>query len=145
MNDFQIAKHLQAFHLKMLRIVMARYKEMGIDLTPVQGNIILTIYHGDTTLCQTDIQNYMACNKSTLSSVLDTMEKNGLIKRKESNDDSRKKIILLTDLSKELVKQLERDKKDVEKLLCEGLSEEECMFFHNILKKMQDNLERMIK
>lgn len=143
MKNYQMANNLQAFNLTLIKLIMSRYKNLGIDITPVQGRIIMIIYESKQEVCQTDIKEYIACNKSTLSSVLDTMEKNGLIVRQESSSDSRKKIIVLTDLSKELVEKVKKDKAFVEAKLFEGISKEEYVFFNNILEKMRNNLERV--
>ena len=76
--------------LDIFKLLSTRYKKLGLEVTPVQSRIIMALYSQNNLLCQRDIEANVPCNKSTLSAILNTMEKNGLITRQGSENDSRK-------------------------------------------------------
>ena len=95
--------------LDIFKLLSTRYKKLGLEVTPVQGRIIMALYSQNNLLCQRDIEANVPCNKSTLSAILNTMEKNGLITRQGSENDSRKKNIILTTKSLEIAEFLKED------------------------------------
>lgn len=143
MKNNEFSKTLKDLNLQLFKVVNKRHKELGIDLTPIQGTIILSIYENQETLCQKHLEKFVSCNKSTLSSVLDTMEKKNLIKRVSDSEDTRKKVIILTKSAEGLVEKIKEDKMIVEKGMLQGIEKEELEIFNTTLNKMLKNLERM--
>ena len=143
MQNSSIMHKLKEVDLEIFKAVSARYKSLGLDVTPVQSRIIMFLYDSDALICQRDIEKFVSCNKSTMSAVLNTMEKNELIVRKGSSSDSRRKIIELTDKSVNVANILMNDKKKMSKILSAGITEEEYVIFTNILDKIKKNLERL--
>ena len=139
----EFSKVLKDINLALFKVITKHNKELGIQITPIQGTIILGIAHHEEELCQKEIEQFVSCNKSTLSTILDTMEKNELIKRTPSSFDTRKKVITLTEKSKQLVTQIELDRKKTDALLMQGLTEEEQSLLLTSLRKILQNLERM--
>lgn len=78
-----------------------------------------------------------------MSAVLNTMEKNELIVRVGSEDDSRMKIIKLTDKSRKIADILRKDKEAIDALLNLDISSEEYAEFNRILNKIKKNIERI--
>lgn len=136
-----VGNNIGILNMLIFKQISNRHKELGFDITPVQAMIIMGVYNNES-LCQKDIEQFVTCNKSTLSSVLDTMEKNGLIMRIEDKYDSRKKIISLTDKSNDIAKVLEKDCGYMDDLLTAGLSQDELEIFNSVIDKMINNLER---
>lgn len=136
-----VGNNIGNLNMLIFKQISNRHKELGFDITPVQAMIIMGVYNNES-LCQKDIEQFVTCNKSTLSSVLDTMEKNGLIMRIEDKYDSRKKIISLTDKSNDIAKVLEKDCGYMDDLLTSGLSQDELEIFNSVIDKMINNLER---
>lgn len=99
------------------------------------------LYDKKEAICQKDIERFIACNKSTLSSILNTMEKNDLIVRVGSEDDSRCKNILLTDKALSIVFLLKQEQEHIEKVLSSCIDEEEYLVFCRVVKKIKENLE----
>ena len=87
----------------IFKAISNRYKSMNIDITPMHARIIMTIYKSSEPLCKKDLENSMSCNKSTMSSIISTMEKNGLVRRQTSEHDSRINYLVLTDKGLEMV------------------------------------------
>lgn len=142
-HNYSIMHKLKEVDLEIFKAVTLRYKNLGLDVTPVQSRVIMFLYDSDSSLCQRDIEKFISCNKSTMSAMLDTMERNGLIVRKDSSLDSRRKIIELTEKSNDIANILINDKKSMNEILSIGITKEECEVFSNILDKIKKNLERL--
>lgn len=143
MSGVEFNKTLKDLNLQIFKVVSKRHKILGIDLTPIQGNIILKIYENKEILCQKHLESFLSCNKSTLSSILDTMEKKELIKRVVDTEDTRKNVILLTDKSKKIISIISNDHDIFEKLMLKGIKKEEQEIAINVLNQIKLNLERM--
>ena len=144
MENQEFSKILKDINLSLFKVISKQNKDLGIELTPIQGTIILGIANHKEALCQKEIEEFVSCNKSTLSSILDTMEKRGLIERKTSDWDTRKKVILLTEKSKKFIKQIEKDRTETDSLLMQGISLEERELLIKNLTQILHNLERMM-
>ena len=87
-----------------------------------------------------------ACNLKSTSSVhshLETLEKNGYIVRNGSKEDSRKKILLLTDKSKDVIMILKKNFDNVAHKVIDDISEEEYNSFKAILDKIERNVNKL--
>lgn len=139
----EFSETLKNLNLQIFKVISKSHKELGIDLTPIQGTIILTIFESKEALCQKQMEQFVSCNKSTLSSILDTMEKKEYIKRVLDENDTRKKVIVLTKKSKNLIEKLKKDKQEVEQGMILGIQKQELEMFYQTLNKILHNLERM--
>lgn len=97
--------------LKNLNNDLQRYsdreaKKMGI--TQVQMGIIDFIYRNEANreLHQTDVEQEFNIQKSSVTALLQLMEKKSLIVRAPSKQDSRYKILLLTAKARKLAKRI---------------------------------------
>ena len=95
-----------AFEIKRLdnlinrKILKYLKKENIKNISHVQAEILRYLYvNRDNTVYQSDIEKEADIRRSTVSGILKTMEKNGLIKRIDSKKDTRKKEVTLTNLS----------------------------------------------
>lgn len=127
----------------IFRAICNRYKRMNVDITPMHAKIIMTIYKSREPLCQKDLEVSMSCNKSTMSSIVSTMEKNGLLTRENSKHDSRINYLILTDKGLDMVEFLKKDRKLMDSVMLDGISDEECIVFSQIVDKIRKNLERI--
>lgn len=132
---------LKELEMLFFKTLASRYKD--IPVTPAQSMILMGIYHHDGELCQKELEKVSLCNKSTLSALLNTMEKNGLIMRKDAIDDSRKKNVVLSDKALEVVRFLQEDKLKLTKIIGEGITDEEVALFGKVLDKLKKNIERI--
>ncbi len=143
MRENSIILEINEINLAIFKMISARYKKMNLDVTPVQSRIIMYIYENNEALCQKDIEKFITCNKSTLSSVLQTMEKNGLIERVDSQSDFRRKIIHLTEKSLNVVHLLKKDDEYLSQIISQDITEQEIASFQEVIKKMKKNIERI--
>ena len=76
-----------------------------------------------------------------MTSILQLMEKNGLIAREPDEKDGRLKKLILTPLAIELQERMHTEIDRIESRLCQGLTEEEIAAFLATAEKIGRNLE----
>lgn len=126
----------------IFRSISNRYKEMNLEITPMHAKIIMILYKSKEPLCQKDLEEPVACNKSTMSSIISTMEKNGFLTRKVSCDDSRINYLELTNKGLEIADFLKQDRAHMEEVLSECVSDDEYTTFMKVVDKIRNNIER---
>ena len=95
-------------------------------------------HHTDHDIYQKELEDNLNIGKSTLSEILHTMEKDGLVERVSSG---RCKKIEMTERSLQIDKAIMQQIERTEEKLREGLSEEETADFIRIIKKMIENVK----
>ena len=127
----------------IIRYLIEKTKEItNIPLTPVQIMIIRFLNNSvNKNIYQKDIEDFVQMRKSTISGVLDTMEKNNIISRINSKNDLRSKRIILNDFFKELSIKLKIQKEEFDNLLKNNINDEELNIFYNVIDKIILNLK----
>lgn len=95
----------------------------------------------DCEIFQRDFENRFSIRRSTASSILSLMEKNGMITRESVESDGRLKKIVLTDRAVEVHKMIQNDINKREKRITKGVSPEELEIFFSVISKIKANLE----
>ncbi|MGN1268580.1 MAG: MarR family winged helix-turn-helix transcriptional regulator [Candidatus Aphodocola sp.] len=142
-----MSKRKIPFEIKMLdnmlnRKICENVKKEGIfNISHVQADILGYLYRNKNRIIyQNEVEKEIGARRSTISGILRTMEKNGLIIKKDSLDDARKKEISLTDKSIKKHDELEKKVVIFEKELLKGISCEEKEIFFKVIDKLKDNL-----
>ena len=78
-----------------------RLVESGIDLTAEQWGVLALLWERGS-IAQDELAHTVCVDKSSLSRVLDVMERRGLVTRKRDPGDARRKILFPTAASEEL-------------------------------------------
>jgi len=126
------------------RKILATAKDEGYPaLTTVQIRIMRYLFiNRDKEIYQRDIEKNFVVRRSTASGIIDTMEKNGMLKRVNSDLDLRSKRIILTDkyigemdLLEMLINKFQDD-------LLDGISDSELNTFFSVIDKMKENLDK---
>ena len=137
-----------AFEIKRLdnlinrKILKYLKKENIKNISHLQAEILRYLYvNRCNTVYQSDIEREVDIRRSTVSGILKTMEKNGLIKRIDSKKDTRKKEVILTNLSVKRHNEMDIKVKKFEKELLNGISLEEKKVFFKVIDKLADNLK----
>ncbi len=134
------------FEIKMLDNMIDRKICGSVEknnLTHTQARILKFLYDNrDRKVYQTDIEKEVDVRRSTVSGVLDTMERNNLIIRKNSSLDARKKEIALTESSLNKHKEIVKKISDFEDVLLDGISKEEIHVFIEVIDKLKRNLRK---
>lgn len=97
--------------------------------------------HNEQDIHQKDLEKALNLRRATVSEVLSTMEKRGLITRIQDSHDARTKKITLSEHDCNKHQQIQDNIKNLELILTKDISEQELLAFSLTLKKMQDNLK----
>lgn len=143
MKNVSLLHEIKKIDHDVFRTISNRYKSMNVEITPIHAKILMTIYRSEEKVCQKDLEGPMSCNKSTLSSIISTMEKNGLITREVDVHDSRINHLVLTDKGMEMVEFLKNDREFTDGILEDGITLKEREIFMQVIDKIRKNLERI--
>lgn len=87
-----------------------------------------------------DLEQYLNIKGSSVTSLINGLEKNGFLERTPSGLDGRRTIMSLTDKSRELLKQMDLVFEATDNQLQEGMSDEEKMTFRLLLGIAHNNI-----
>lgn len=142
MKDKSISLEIKKIDSLIVRKIMAYSKDAIYHLTPVQIVVIkYLIKNKDSVVYQKDIEKKLGLRKSTVSGILGTMIKNGIITRTDSTNDLRSKEIRLTETGYKLDKVMRKKAFEFEKLLQSNINKEDLEVFYKVTKQIQENLE----
>nr|WP_163995155.1 MarR family transcriptional regulator [Pyxidicoccus caerfyrddinensis] len=65
------------------------------ELSPVQAHVLRQL--GEAPLAMSTLANYLSCDASNVTGLVDRMEARGLVERRSSEQDRRVKMLVLTD------------------------------------------------
>ena len=118
-------------------------KNVGYGLTGMQFAIVSYIAKESTErdVFQKDLEQKFDIRKSTVTGILNTMERDGLLLRETVPYDARLRKMILTDKALQAKKNSEQVIDTVENQLSKGLTEEEIATFLTILEKISKNAE----
>ena len=88
---------------------------------------------------QRDIESEFKIRRSSVSSVLDTMEKNGYVIRQQTQQDARLKQLVLTEKAKEMSQQHKESIDRFEENLVKNMSVQETETLKYLLNKVLEN------
>lgn len=118
----------------------SNFEKENIDVTPQQWSVLTSLWNEDG-ISQQELANSFSKDKTSMTRLLNNMEKNELIIRKQDENDKRSKKIYLTYKSK----LLKRDSiKIAEKTLIDtlvGIDHGELKASKKVLKQINGNLE----
>jgi len=95
---------------------------------------------GQRGIKRKDLEKYLNLKGSSVTSLMHGLENNGYIECCVSGKDSRRKEVVLTEKSKEILKQMDLVFEATDNQLQEGMSEEEKMTFRLLLGIAHNNM-----
>lgn len=107
--------------------------------TGMHGWLIGYIEKQDTVY-QRDLERRFNMRRSTVTKMLQLMEKNGLVVRESAEGDGRLKKIVLTDRAREVSNMLKQKIRDTETLMKDGIDEQDLRVFCLVADKIAENL-----
>lgn len=131
------------YHFISISVVIKRLIESRIqeyDLTHLQFSILMNLYK-NTTTTQKELLKYVYGDEASVTRLIDRLESKGYLKRVQSQEDKRKKNILLTQEGLSLVKKLTHFAKEVNRELIKGLDKDEADQFLTLLQKVNTSLD----
>lgn len=136
-----------SFDIKVLSNLILRYMNKSTSkpcisgVTESNGWIIAFLAKNqDKDIFQRDLEEELTIRRSTVSSILQLMEKKGLIERIPVDYDARLKKLVLTDKAHEIYAAAKKAINELEQKLTKGLTEEELTVFFKIIDKIKDNI-----
>lgn len=133
-----ILPDLIGYHLRMAQIAMFRDFAQGPgenDVTPGLFGV-LVIIEANPDLKQSDLARATHLDRSTVVTVIDNLERRGLVERRAALNDRRSNAIRLTAEGAALLRKLKRQVGLHEKRLLRNFSESESEQFLNLLQKI---------
>lgn len=121
------------------RIFVRRSKHYGIEINPAQGRIMFALWKKDS-ISINELAKKTQLKKSTLTSMLDRLEKLGYIKRIHSKDDRRKILIKRTNKDRAMEKKYVEVSEEMTKLFYKGFSTGQINRFEKDLEHILKNL-----
>lgn len=114
-------------------------RKQEIEIGPGQGRILFALWQKDGVPIN-DLVERTLLRKSTLSELLDNLEKAGFVRREQSEEDRRKMLIRLTERTQKLQKVYINLSVEMTKLFYNGFTDEEIDEFETFLHRILDNL-----
>ena len=94
---------------------------------------------------QKDLEAVLNLRRATVSGVLQTMERNGLVLRVVNDGDARSKKIILNEKAKKIFASNEKKIAELEKIAVRGIPDDELAIFSKVLSSMKNNLKSIDK
>lgn len=142
-----IGYYLKSSDHAMKSLIQAKIKDLEIDeVTSIHGYILQYIVNSEKMgkdIYQKDLEAHMEVGKSSITAVLNVMEKNGYIERKFVKHDARLKKIIATEKGKEVSTVLTEVIKESEKLVLAEFSEEEKTMLYSLLERVRNRAESL--
>ena len=104
--DNAIAFWVNRFYQATRREMYRAFHEHDFELTPEQWQVLVRLWERDGRT-QSDLCDATTRDAPTMSRILDSMTKNGLVTRAANPDDARTRLIVLTPRAREARKVLE--------------------------------------
>ena len=108
------------------------------DLEGARGRIIFALWGKDgvpiKTLCEKT-----SLDKSTLTGIIDRLERDGYIERKPSETDKRSTLILLTGKEQEFANHIQKVSDQINEIFYKGFTDEEITQFESMLERILMN------
>ncbi|MGA2408719.1 MAG: MarR family winged helix-turn-helix transcriptional regulator [Bacteroidales bacterium] len=123
------------------RIFSKMLRDYQIDINHAQGRIIFALWKNDQIPIN-DLAKETSLSKSTLTTMLERLEKSGHIVRKPSETDKRVTIVCLTQKSSYLRNDYQKISSDATDLFYKGFTDDEILHFESSLKKILKNLKQ---
>lgn len=128
------------------RYLSQRVRMEGIDeITFMHGWILKYLYlNRERDVFQKDIEKSFAIGKSTVTNIIQILEKKGYVQRASVEYDARLKKVFLTEKGVANVEELEVIFTQMDRVTEENISEEEKDIFFRVCEKVRINLNKQI-
>ena len=121
------------------RIFERTLKQYNIKINSAQGRIMFALWQQDG-ISINELSKNTQLKKSTLTSMLDRLERMGYIRRQRSNKDRRKILIRRTEKDRTMEKKYVEVSEEMARLFYKGFSKSQTARFEKDLERILDNL-----
>jgi len=134
-GGFLIAK----IHLLAGRIFDRMLRRNGTDLNPAQGRILFPLWQ-DGPMSMQELARKASLGPSTLTSMLDRLERAGYVIRERSSPDRRKIIVRLAATDRKILEVWGRSSQEMAALFYRGFASADIDRLERDLRRILDNL-----
>lgn len=128
--------------------ILKRKRNVGIDLIKIKSfsqflivKYLLESKKEKRVVYQKDLETVLNIRKSTISGILDTMEKNKIITR-VTDSSSKGNMIVLENSVSDIYDDMLQDMIELEKEVVKDIAEEDLEIFYRVIDKMKENLRK---
>lgn len=114
--------------------------EAGLDVSPGQLSILYSLYMEDN-ISISELSKKVFLDNSTLTGLIDRMERAELVLRVDAPNDRRSYQVVLTEKAKSLQKEIYKVQNSIEKEMLENYNDAEIQAFRNILTHIFNDFE----
>ena len=134
---------IKELEILICRLIHSKNPNIIKPPTITQARIMKYIFENNSKdIYQKDLEKALNLRRATVSEVLATMERKGLIIRSENPNDARSKKIELAQLDNNKKRQMKEQMQQLEQALIQDISKEELLTFSVVLRKMQNNIKK---
>ncbi|MBU5484335.1 MarR family transcriptional regulator [Clostridium sp. MSJ-11] len=139
-NYYEGGLLISKIHQLTGRVANILLKQIDLEeINPAQGKILLTLKKKNG-IAINELSKELSLGKSTLTSMLDRLEKLGFIKRVLCKEDRRKVLVYLDEDYISLADRYESMISEMSNMYYKGFEEHEIVEFENYLNKVYNNL-----
>lgn len=137
------------FHLNFFKLLTLKYQDelqiiKEFHLTLVEHSILQTLnFYGQIT--PRELAGKFALSKSTLTYVLDSLEKKGLVERRQDKNDRRSYFVYLTQKGKKTVRKILTKESAILIPAFNELSDKEKTYWDRLIESLVEKSENHIK
>ena len=126
------------------RNMQAHVRAAGIDeVTLMHGWIIRYLYtNQDKDVFQKDIEQYFSIGRSTVTNIIQLMERKGYIARESVEHDARLKKVVLTEKGIRTHESIEAMVAELHCGLLDGIDEKDAETFLRVIRRIKENIEQ---
>lgn len=142
-NSEIVGFHTHELSKKMKTCLQNMAEAAGEDPGAItHGWLIGYLYdHRDTDIYQRDLEDTMHLAKSSIATILQSLEQAGYIRRETPSHDARQKKVVLTPKGCESEQIMRRRILATEALVRQGIADEDMQTFFRVVRKMIDNID----
>ena len=146
MNDNKVLYEIKSLEKMLVRELInnsdIKDKENLLP-TPTQCQIIEYILNNkNKDIYQKDLEKVLNLRRATVSGVLHTREKNGLIKRVTDGSDTRTKKIILNEKIPERFNEYSKKIKKIENNIIKDISDKDLEIFLKVISQMKESIKK---
>ena len=146
MNDNKVLYEIKSLEKMLVRELINNSDIMDKENllpTPTQCQIIEYILNNkNKDIYQKDLEKVLNLRRATVSGVLHTMEKNGLIKRVTDESDTRTKKIILNEKIPERFNEYSKKIKKIENNIIKDISDKDLEIFLKVISQMKESIKK---
>ena len=121
-----------------------RLEELELNLSEA---ILLAFLQESVTepLTQVDLARHLGVGRAATGSLIDSLERQGLIERRPNSNDRRVWLIGITTAGREIAKQIAKIDEQLRAELRDGISRKERRELNRLLNRLRENVSRVIE